>query len=165
MQASHATEAVEVTTAADQYSNYYTNLYGVLAWRPRTDFTTEDDDGRGWHLLYDSRLEGRSVLDTLQQAAEALEAIRVSARPLHVDRRWLAGLGLRSRRRELNVGGRTAKVTAEADSAWRLIWKSGLARRRSGALQPTWRDHGPAPRHRPMVVGGARGGGPGRTSR
>jgi hypothetical protein len=27
-------EVVEVSQAADMYSDYYTNLYGVLAWRP-----------------------------------------------------------------------------------------------------------------------------------
>lgn len=46
MQVSQAPEVVEISHAADQYSNYYTNLYGVLAWRPRSDFTTDDDNGR-----------------------------------------------------------------------------------------------------------------------
>jgi hypothetical protein len=79
MQVSHAAGALEVTQPADQYSNCYTNLYGVLAWRPRSDFTTGDDNGRGWHLFYDTHLEGRPVLDTLQQAAKALETL--AARP------------------------------------------------------------------------------------
>jgi len=47
-------------------------LYGVLVWRPRSDFTTDDDNGRGWHLFYDTHLEDRPVLETLQQAAKAL---------------------------------------------------------------------------------------------
>ncbi len=74
-------DSMEVSQAADLYSDYYTNLYGVLAWRPRSDFTTEDDDGRGWHLAYDTYLEGRPVLDTLQDAAKALETLVTSMNP------------------------------------------------------------------------------------
>jgi hypothetical protein len=33
-----------------------------LAWRPRSGFTADVDD-RGWHLFYDTYLEGRPVLD------------------------------------------------------------------------------------------------------
>ena len=72
MQLSQAVEAVEVSQAADRYGSYYTNLYGVLVWRPRSDFTTDDDNGRGWHLFYDTRLEDHPVLETLQHAAKAL---------------------------------------------------------------------------------------------
>lgn len=67
-------EVVEVSQAADMYSDYYTNLYGVLAWRPRSDFMA-DTDGRGWHLFYDTYLEGRPVLDTLQAAISAVVAV------------------------------------------------------------------------------------------
>lgn len=67
-------DSVEVSEAVNLYSDYYTKLYGVLARRPRSAFTAEDDNGRGWHLSYDAYLEGRPVLDTLQHAAEALEA-------------------------------------------------------------------------------------------
>jgi hypothetical protein len=69
---------MEVSQAASLYSDCYTNLYGVLAWRPRSDFTAEDDDGRGWHLAYDTYLEGSPVLDTLQDAAKALETLVTS---------------------------------------------------------------------------------------
>jgi hypothetical protein len=67
-------DVVEVSRAADIYSDYLTNLYGMLAWRPRSDFTTSTD-GRDWHLLYDSYLEGRPVLDTLQTAVSAVMAV------------------------------------------------------------------------------------------
>jgi hypothetical protein len=70
-------DVMEVSRAADVYSNYYTNLYGVLAWRLRSDFTTTTD-GRGWHLLYDTYLEGRPVLDTLQTAASAVVTLTPS---------------------------------------------------------------------------------------
>ena len=71
-QALEAVEVVEVSQADDRYGSYYTNLYRVLVWRPRSDFTTDDDNGRGWHLFYDTHLEDRPVLETLQQAAKAL---------------------------------------------------------------------------------------------
>jgi hypothetical protein len=74
-------DSVEVSRSADLYSDCFTKLYGVLAWRPRSDFTAEDDNGRGWHLFYDTYLEGRPVLDTLQHAAKALEALVASIRP------------------------------------------------------------------------------------
>jgi hypothetical protein len=74
-------DCVEVSQVADLFSDYYTNLYGVLAWRPRCDFTTQDDDGRGWHLFYDTCLQDRPVLDTLQDAAKALEVLVTSMNP------------------------------------------------------------------------------------
>jgi hypothetical protein len=67
-------DVAEVSRAAGIYSDYYTNLYGVLAWRRRSDFTPATD-GRNWHLYYDSYLEGRPVLDTLQTAASAVIAV------------------------------------------------------------------------------------------
>jgi hypothetical protein len=67
-------ELIEVSRAADLYSDYYTELYGVLAWRPRSDFTT-NHDGEGRHAFYDSLLAGKPVLDTLQKAVAALVAI------------------------------------------------------------------------------------------
>jgi hypothetical protein len=66
-------DIVEVSQAAAIHSNYYTNLYGVLAWRPRSDFTASTD-GRDWHLYYDRFLAGRPVLDTLQTGAAAVIA-------------------------------------------------------------------------------------------
>ena len=70
----HTHDVVEVSEASDIYSDYYTNLYGVLAWRPRSNFTS-NPDGEGWHLFYDRYLEGRSVLDTLQTAVSAVVAV------------------------------------------------------------------------------------------
>jgi hypothetical protein len=84
MQLSQAVEAVEVSQAANRYGSYYTNLYGVLVWRPRSDFTTDDDNGRGWHLFYDTHLEGRPVLETLQQAAKALGDLVFAMKRLRV---------------------------------------------------------------------------------
>ena len=72
-------DVVEVSHAADIYSDYYTNLYGVLAWRLRSDFTTSTD-GRGWHDYYDRYLEGRPVLDTMQAAASAVIAVTPGSR-------------------------------------------------------------------------------------
>ncbi len=68
-------ELTDTQAAADIYSGYYTRIYGMLTWRPRSDFTTDDDNGRGWHLFYDTYLEGRGLLDTLHQAATALSEL------------------------------------------------------------------------------------------
>jgi hypothetical protein len=67
-------ESVGVSQTADLFSNYYPNLFGILAWRPRSDFTSKVD-GRGWHNFYDDHLEGRPVLDTLQTAVSAVTAM------------------------------------------------------------------------------------------
>jgi hypothetical protein len=67
-------ELIEVSRDADLFSNYFTELFGVLAWRPRSDFTTYHD-GEDRHEFYDSLLAGKPVLDTLQKAVAALVAI------------------------------------------------------------------------------------------
>ena len=74
----HTHDVVEVSETANIYSGYYTRLYGVLAWRPRSSFTT-NPDGEGRHLFYDRHLEGRPVLDTLQTAVSAVVAVTPSA--------------------------------------------------------------------------------------
>jgi hypothetical protein len=70
----HTHDVVEVSKAADIYSRHYTRIYGVLAWRPRSDFTA-NADGEDRHLFYDTYLEGHPVLDTLRTAVSALEAV------------------------------------------------------------------------------------------
>ena len=70
----HTHDVVEVSKVTGIYSRYYTRIYGVLAWRPRSDFTA-NTGGDGRHLFYDTYLEGRPVLDTLQDAVSALEAV------------------------------------------------------------------------------------------
>jgi hypothetical protein len=70
-------DVVEVSKVADVYSRYYTKIYGVLVWRPRSDFNA-GEDGRDWHKFYDRHLEGRPVLDTLQAAISAMAAINPS---------------------------------------------------------------------------------------
>jgi hypothetical protein len=67
-------DVIEVTEPADLYSDYYTNLYGVLAWRPRT-FAPEATYPENRGGFYDCRLAGRPVLDTMQSAFQALLAI------------------------------------------------------------------------------------------
>jgi hypothetical protein len=67
-------ESMELSQAADLFSNYFTNLFGVLAWRPRSEFGAGEDGDRGWHAFYDTYLDGRSVLDTLQTAVSAIGA-------------------------------------------------------------------------------------------
>jgi hypothetical protein len=70
----HTHHLIEVSKAGDLYSDYYTNLYGVLVWRDRADITTvEDDEGRR-HEFYDDELAGRPTLDTLQKSVTAVIA-------------------------------------------------------------------------------------------
>ena len=78
-------DVMEVSQAADVYSSYYTKIYGVLVWRTRSDFKA-GPDGRGWHLLYDTYLEGCPVLDTLQAAVSAVVALR-RPRPMRTNGR------------------------------------------------------------------------------
>jgi hypothetical protein len=73
----HTHDVVEVSEVAGIYSGYYTKLYGVLAWQPRSSFTT-NSDGEHRHLFYDRYLEGRPVLDTLQTAVSAVVAVTPS---------------------------------------------------------------------------------------
>lgn len=74
----HTHDVVEVSKAADLYSDYFTELYGTLAWRPRSDFTN-NEDGEDRHVFYDGFLAGRPVFDTLQKAVSALVAVRLTA--------------------------------------------------------------------------------------
>lgn len=67
-------DVVEVSRAADVYSRYYTKIMACSPGGPVSDFKA-GPDGRGWHLLYDTYLEGRPVLDTLQTAASAAIAL------------------------------------------------------------------------------------------
>jgi hypothetical protein len=53
------------------YGPIYTAMYGVLAWQPltKTDSAGRDQD-------YADTLEGRSVLDTMRRAFDAMAALR-----------------------------------------------------------------------------------------
>jgi hypothetical protein len=66
--------AVEVGEPGDVYSDYYTNLYGVLIWMQRGQLPPPDSKypAHGRDLLYDQHLAGRPVLDTTQVALRAL---------------------------------------------------------------------------------------------
>ena len=63
-------DLVEVATPPDSYSDRYGDIYGAVTWRP---LTQTDPDGR--HLDYANELEGRSVLDTMRRAFDALAAL------------------------------------------------------------------------------------------
>ena len=58
------------------YSNYYTNLYGVLAWVPLSGLPPKArQDRHGRHRVYEERLANRPVLDTMRVAFDALCAV------------------------------------------------------------------------------------------
>jgi hypothetical protein len=71
-------EAIEtgkpVAEPGDRYSDYYTNLYGVLVWKPRAQLPPPNPKypAYGRDLLYDQHLDGKAVLDTTQVAFRAL---------------------------------------------------------------------------------------------
>jgi hypothetical protein len=150
MQLRQAVEAVEVSQAADRYGSYYTNLYGVLVWRPRSDFTTDDDNGRGWHLFYDTHLEDRPVLETLQQAAKALgdlvfamKRLRVSVLP---QVRPTAGSTGVSRPVLLALASAVALVPERGPLRVRWYWPHAPAPAPGRAGRGPWRPSGSAGR-------------------
>jgi hypothetical protein len=63
-------DLVVVASLADLYSDFYTDMYGVLAWQP---LAQTDPDGR--HLDYAAVLEGRPVLDTIRRAFDAMTGL------------------------------------------------------------------------------------------
>jgi hypothetical protein len=63
-------DLVVVASLADLYSDFYTDMYGVLAWQP---LAQTDPDGR--HLDYGAVLEGRPVLDTIRRAFDAMAGL------------------------------------------------------------------------------------------
>jgi hypothetical protein len=63
-------DLVVVASLADLYSDFYTDMYGVLAWQP---LAQTDPDGR--HLDYAAVLEGRPVLDTIRRAFDAMAGL------------------------------------------------------------------------------------------
>jgi hypothetical protein len=69
--------AVKVGEPSDVYSNYYTNLYGVLVWKQRAQLPPADPKfaAYGRDVLYDQHLAGKPVLDTTDVALRALLAL------------------------------------------------------------------------------------------
>ena len=69
--------AVKVGEPSDVYSNYYTNLYGVLVWKQRAQLPPADPKfpPYGRDVLYDQHLAGKPVLDTTDVALRALLAL------------------------------------------------------------------------------------------
>jgi hypothetical protein len=55
------------------YSNYYTAMYGVLVWKPLSSLPISiDQTGNNRHLDYAAELEGKTILDTLRHAFDAM---------------------------------------------------------------------------------------------
>src|SRR5919108_4850200 len=63
-------DLVVVASLADLFSDFYTEMFGVLAWQP---LAQTDPDGR--HLDYAVVLEGRPVLDTIRRAFDAMAGL------------------------------------------------------------------------------------------
>lgn len=62
--------AFEVGESADVHSNYYTNLYGVVVWKQRSQLPPPNPKHKayGRELLYDAHMAGLPVLDTTRTA-------------------------------------------------------------------------------------------------
>jgi hypothetical protein len=55
----------------DRYSDYYTEMYGVLEWKPLASLNLPTDK-HGRHLDYATAFECRTVLDTIRLAFDQL---------------------------------------------------------------------------------------------
>lgn len=65
-----------VAVIGDLYSNYYTNMYGVLAWKPLNALPVSSNPAKyGQDADYRAELEGKVILDTLRKAFDALAAL------------------------------------------------------------------------------------------
>jgi hypothetical protein len=63
-------ELVQVTTPADVFGDYFTNMFGTMVWNPPADVVADKR-----YLHYDATfLKGRIVLDTLRTAYDAVES-------------------------------------------------------------------------------------------
>jgi hypothetical protein len=67
-------DAVVVGKMGDIYTDYYTEMYGTLVWRPLIDLP-EKSNAHGHDDEYATQLAGRPVLDTVRRAFDALAAM------------------------------------------------------------------------------------------
>jgi hypothetical protein len=67
-------DAAVVADPDDLFSDYFTNLHGVLVWRP-ADKLPKQVDNYDRHVDYADYLAGRPVLDTARRAFDALAAM------------------------------------------------------------------------------------------
>lgn len=67
-------DAVVVAEMADIVTDYYTEMYGTLAWRP-LDELPKQAGNHDEHLDYAAQLAGHGVLDTVRQAFDTLAAM------------------------------------------------------------------------------------------
>ena len=66
-------EAVVVADMGDVWTDYWTEMFGTLVWRPLADLPEQSSPwGRG---DYDAQLAGRPVLDTARRAFDTLAAM------------------------------------------------------------------------------------------
>jgi hypothetical protein len=66
--------AVVVAELGDVWSDFFTEMFGVLVWRP-LDQLPQMTAKQGQHLGYAGHLAGRSVLDTTRGAFDALASM------------------------------------------------------------------------------------------
>jgi hypothetical protein len=69
-------DVVAVAAMGDVFSDYFTEMFGVLVWNPLASLPDQTDKwGHDRHLDYASFLENRSVLGTSRRAFDAMAAL------------------------------------------------------------------------------------------
>jgi hypothetical protein len=69
-------DTVVVASVGDVFSDFWTELWGVLVWKPLASLPEQvDNHGHGRHLDYRDVLQGRAVLDTTRRAFDAMAAL------------------------------------------------------------------------------------------
>jgi hypothetical protein len=71
-------EIASVSTMADLYSDFFSDLYGVLAWKPVASMGFVEEPDKDWALTryqdYQG-LENKAVLDTMRRAFDGLASL------------------------------------------------------------------------------------------
>lgn len=69
-------DVVQVSTLKDAYTDFYTEMYGVLVWKPVASMPFVIEPTKNPHLDryedYKASLQNRPVLDTMRQAFDGL---------------------------------------------------------------------------------------------
>lgn len=67
-------DVVQISELQDQYSDSYTDLYGVPCWKPSASFNS-NPDGLGRDVDYEAHLANEPVAETLRAAFDGLSTL------------------------------------------------------------------------------------------
>lgn len=68
-------EVLETAAMGDLFSDYFTEMYEVLVWKPRSAMTFTKPDQAVRYEDYDAHLANRPALDSLRAAFDGLESV------------------------------------------------------------------------------------------